>query len=87
MIDVVKLRQQLGKLPKWKACGPDKVYRFWIKDFTNIYEKMIIHLNKCLENGKTPEWMTKGRTCLILKDEKKGNETSNFRRNTYLPII
>ena len=48
---------------------------------------MIIHLNKCLENGKTPEWMTKGRTCLILKDEKKGNETSNFRRITYLPII
>ena len=31
MIDPVRLRQQLGKLPKWKACGPDKVYGFWIK--------------------------------------------------------
>ena len=28
--------------------------------------------------------MTKGRTCLILKDKKKGNETSNFRP---LPIM
>ena len=25
MIDAVKLRQQLGKLPKWKACVTDKV--------------------------------------------------------------
>ena len=28
MIDSGKLRQQLRKLPKWKACGPDKVYGF-----------------------------------------------------------
>ena len=75
MIDVVKLRQQLSKLPKWKACEPDKFYGFWIKEFTFIHEKIITHLNKCLDNGKTPELMTKGRTCLILKDEKKGNKT------------
>ena len=41
MIYAVKLRQQLCKLPKWKACGPDKVHGFWIKEFTNIYEKII----------------------------------------------
>ena len=35
-------------------------------------------MTKLLENGITPEWMTKGRTCLILKDKKKGNETSNL---------
>lgn len=73
MIDAVKLRQQLRKLPKWKACRPDKVLGFCIKEFTNIHVKIITHLNKCLENGKTPEWMTKRRTCLILKDERKWN--------------
>ena len=31
MIDPVKLRHQLGRISKWKACGPDKVYGFWIK--------------------------------------------------------
>ena len=36
---------------------------------------MIKHLNNSLENGKTPEWIMKGKTCLTLKDEKKGNET------------
>ena len=44
-------------------------------------------MNKCLENGKTLEWMMKGKTCLILKDEKKGNETSNFRLIMCLPIM
>ena len=29
-------------------------------------------MNKYLENGKTPEWMTKGRTSLILTEEKEG---------------
>lgn len=44
-------------------------------------------MNKCLENGRTSEWMAKGRTCLIYKGEKKGNETSNFRSITCLPIM
>ena len=78
MTDALKLRQQLGKFPKWKTCGQDKVHEFWTTEFTNIHKKIIIHLTKCLENGKTPEWMAKGRTCLILKEEKKGNETSNL---------
>ena len=61
MINAVKFRQQLGELPKRKGCEPDMVYGFWIKGFTNIHTKIITHLNKFLENGKTPEWMTKGR--------------------------
>ena len=28
MIDAVKLRQQLGKLLKWKACDPENVHEF-----------------------------------------------------------
>ena len=47
---------------------------FQIKEFTNIHEQIITRFNKCLENRKTPEWMTKGRTCLILKGKKKRNE-------------
>ena len=31
--------------------------------------------------------MTKGRTCLILKDKKRGNETSNFRLITCISIM
>ena len=38
--DAINLRQQLVKLPKWKTCGPEKVYGFWIKEFTIIHEKI-----------------------------------------------
>ena len=31
--------------------------------------------------------MTKGRTCLIQKDENKGNDVSNFRPITCLPLM
>ena len=79
MIDTVKSRLQPGKLSNWKAWRSE--------DFTNIHEKIVTYLNKCLQNGKTPEWMTKGRTCLILKNEKRGNETSNFRLITCLHIM
>ena len=65
MVDEVKLRQQLCKFPKRKVCERGKVYGFWIKEFTNVHKKIIKHLNKYLENGKTPEWMTKrGTFCL-----------------------
>ena len=47
----------------------------------------ITHLNKCLDNGKRTERMAKGITCLTLKEEKKGNETSNFRLIMCLPIM
>ena len=57
-----------------------------MKEFTSIHKKIITHLNKSLENGKRPEWMMKGRTCLKLKDEKQENGTSNFRWITYLCI-
>ena len=32
MINEIILRQQLGILPKWNACGPNKVHVFWIKE-------------------------------------------------------
>ena len=40
-----------------------------------------------LRTGETKERMTKGRTCLILKDESKGKEVSNFRPITCLPLM
>ena len=60
-----------------------------LNEFKSYEETLedITHFKKCLENGKTPEWMIKGRICLILKHEKKENETSNFRPITCLPIM
>ena len=39
----------------------------------------------CLE-GETPQWMTKERTVFTQKDKSKGNEASNYRPITCLPL-
>ena len=46
-----------------------------------------MQLDEILRTEKTPEWMTKVRTCLILKDESKGKDFSNFRPTTCLPLM
>ena len=46
-----------------------------------------MQLDECMTTGKVPLWMTKGRTCLILKDKSKGNIVSNYRPITCLPLM
>ena len=44
-------------------------------------------LQLCLESGKVPLWMVKGRTVLIQKDPAKGTVASNYRPIACLPIM
>ena len=78
---------QLRKTPKWKSSGPDHVNGYWLKSFSKLHEIIAMQLDEILSNGETPEWMTKGRTRLIQKDESKGNDVSNFRPITCLPLM
>ena len=48
---------------------------------------MAVQLNKCIAIGETPSWMSRGRTCLILKDVMKGSDVTNFRPITCLPLM
>ena len=74
-IDAVMLRKQLGK-----HAGQTRSMDFgYLWEDNNTFEYLKI--------GNTPEWMAQGRTCWILKDKKKGNETSNFRQIMFLPIM
>ena len=56
----------LKKMSNWKAPGPDCVQGFWLKIFKSIQEGLRRNLQKCLENGNLPMWMTSGRTILFL---------------------
>ena len=79
-----KLKKIL-KISNWKALGPDGVQGFWLKDFTGLHKNLVRHLKPCLK-GETPWWMIKGRTVLIQNDKSKGNEASNYRPITCLPL-
>ena len=68
--DLVK---QIRRTASWKSPGPDGIHGFWYKNLTSC-----IQLNQCLTDNEIPEWMTIGRTVLLLKDPLKGNEVGNF---------
>ena len=40
-----------------------------------------------MKNDTLPEWMAVGRTILCQKDPTKGNEVSNFRPISCLPLM
>ena len=86
-VDLAALETQLKGTANWKAAGPDRVQAFWIKRFTALHERLVVQLNAVLEHSHVPEWMTSGRTFLILKDPEKGNEPTNYRPITCLPIM
>ena len=88
MIEITeeKIRKLLQRLPNWKAPGPDMVQGYWFKYFTSMHKSLKDNLADCLKAGKVPEWMTKGKTVLIQKDPAKGNDPSNYRPITCLPL-
>jgi hypothetical protein len=86
-MNVEDVKKQAKKTHNWKSSGPDGVHGYWIKNFANLHERISEQLNGCLEMGVVPEWMTKGRTCLILKDRSKGGLVSNDRPITCLPLM
>ena len=81
------VRARIRKMASWKAPGPDGVRGFWFKKFPSVHEKLALSLQECLVSGEVPEWMVKGRTVLIQKDPTKGNQASNYRPITCLPLM
>ena len=81
------ISKEVVKLPNWKAPGPDGLQGYWLKHIKSVRPIMAALLNDCLQQGDFPSWLTQGSTTLIMKDESKGAEISNFRLITCLPLI
>ena len=79
--------KQVVKLPNWKAPGPDGLQGYCLKHSKSVRPTMAALLNDCLQQGDVPSWLTQGSTTLIMKDESKGAEVSNFRPITCLPLM
>ena len=82
-----KMEKMAKKMANLKAPGPDLVQGFWLKNFRSMHGRMLIQLNECLNKRNVPNWMTKGRTVLIMKDKDEGNVASNHRPITCLPLM
>ena len=60
---------------------------FWLKKFGALHERIATQLYECLFLRSVPEWLTKGRTVLVVKVKGKGGDVSNFRPITCLPLM
>ena len=87
MITVESIRKCVSGMLNWKVPGPDCVQGFWFKRMANLHDRLVKHLQACLNTGIVPSWMTKGRTVLIMKDCKKGGVTGNYRPIACLLIM
>ena len=74
-------------MSNWKDPGPNGFHGYWINMFVSMLERTEFHLQSCLTRGEVPDWMTTGRTALLLKDKSKENKVSNYRPITCLPLM
>ena len=69
-LEVVK--HGIRRMASWKTSGPVGVHGFRYKKLSKRHGKISTELQKNLESGTVPEWLTIRRTLLIMKDAKKG---------------
>ena len=81
------LMKQLKRTASWKSPGPDGIHGFWYKNFPSLHKIICTQLNQCLSSNSIPEWMTIGRTVLLMKDPVKGNDVGNYRPIACLNIV
>ena len=60
---------------------------YWLKKFTALHERIATRLNECVFLRSLLEWLTKGRTVLVVKDKGNGGDVANFRPTTCLPLM
>ena len=81
------LEMQIKKIPNWKAPGPDGVHGYWFKSIKAVRPVLAALLNEAIHTGNVPEWLTRGKTVIIVKDNVKGNKVTNFCSIPCLPIV
>ena len=88
VINVEKVTKQCWKMPNWKAPWMDGVRGNWIKNLSNLHERIAIQISKNLmRDDSLPAWMTHGRTVLCQKDPRKTNAVENYLPFTCLPLM
>ena len=51
---------------------PTGKHGFWFKKITNLHRRISEDPQECLNRGVVPDWLTIGRTLLIMKERREG---------------
>ncbi|KAI5748311.1 hypothetical protein M8J77_024164 [Diaphorina citri] len=80
-ITLEELKETLNKAANWKVPGTDGIPNFWLKNLEEAHGNLAAAYNKLFEEmHNIPQWLTKGKTHLIPKNEK------TEKANQYRPI-
>ena len=82
-----KLQEQVYRPPNWKTRGRNGVHGYLFKNIKSTSPVIVTMLNETVESGSIPDLLTELTITLIAQDPAKGNEVSNFRPVTCLPIM
>ena len=70
-----------------KAAGPELVQGSLFKKLIGLHSRLQECLQDCICQASVPEWMVRGRTVLIQKDQARGSQASTFHPITCLPMM
>ena len=64
-IHIDSLKITLKGISNWKTPAHDGIHGFCFKKFTSIHGRILLEMNRCLQDAQVPDWMAKGKTTLI----------------------
>ena len=86
-IEVDEVQKALRKSQKWKSPGIDKVPNFWLNAFPSVHKPLAKLLSNAIKHpDQNPDWLTKGTTYLLPKNEETSNP-KNYRPITCLSTM
>ena len=81
------MKEQLKRIPNWKAQGADGVQSFWIENLHGIHNRITEELNEVIRTGVVPAWMTADRTTMCINSISRGNAADNYRPISCFPLM
>ena len=85
-LTVEELRVNMTRAASWKSLGPDRLPKFWIKQFKSLHKSMAETYSEIIKDAKqTPDWLVEGATNLLPKKEEI-LIPKNYRSIACLPI-
>ena len=80
-----KIKQMVKRMKNWSAPGLDELHAYWLKHLDSMHERMATQMNSFIQSGEGEEWLSTGKTILLMKDPNKGLIPGNYRPITCLP--
>ena len=65
------VNHQVKKIKNWTASGKDEVHGYRLKHLTSLHTKIAKQLKHLLLTGTIKDWMTIGKTTLLMKNKEK----------------